>query len=121
MGRDGEKRLMKNQFVPASTWTIPLVFAVLYALWPVLGLPRPYYAPETREIFWSRPDGVVLMGWYGRFMMAALVSLPVGGLLARLARRCPESWQKRGPWIAAAGIAGAMVLTAGYEVVRWML
>ncbi len=112
---------MQDHRWPASTWTVPLAFALLYALWPALGLPRFFYAPQTREVFWHRPEDVVLMGWYGRLTMAAVAAAVVGGAVARLIDRRPAPWQRLGPWIAAGGVLFALIAAAVSEITRWIL
>jgi len=112
---------MKDGKVPAVTWTIPLIFSVLYALWPILRLPRFYYAPETREIFWHKVEGMLLMGWYGRAVLACVAGVILGLLLALLVKRLPARWQARGPWIGGVGVVAAMALTAVWEIYRWMV
>lgn len=106
--------------LPASTWTIPLLFAFFYAFWPALGLPSFYYAPELRQIFWTKPDDVLTMGWYGRFFMAAVASAPLGLIIAWFARKLPAAINRSGPWIAVVGTSIAMTLTAIHEINKWM-
>ncbi len=112
---------MKRRSVPAVAWTIPLAFAAFYALWPRLDLPRFYYAPETREVFWHKPENAVVMGWYGRLTMATLAGVVLGALLVPVTARLSMPWQNRGPYVAAGVTLGAMVLTAIDETVRWIL
>lgn len=113
---------MTDRRWPALTWTIPLVFALAYALWPILGMPRPHYAPETREIlFGQKPQDIMTMGWYGRVLMAALVALVLGAPAGWLISRRAPSWQRLGPWIAAAVVLLAMIIAAVREIVHWML
>ena len=112
---------MENNRRRASTWLIPLVFAILYALWPILGLPRPYYAPEGRDLFWSKPSGVLVMGWYGRLLMAGVAAIVLGSPLAWWLNRRPKPWHRFGPWLAAVGVVMGLVITAVYEIARWVL
>ncbi|UCD29757.1 MAG: hypothetical protein JSV03_04545 [Planctomycetota bacterium] len=112
---------MKRNYLQAVTWTIPLTFVLFYALWPLLGLPRFYYAPQTREIFWHKIEGIVLTGWYGRLAMAGLTGVVLGALLALAVMPLPASRQKTGPWIAVAAVLAAMIITAIQEIRHWML
>ena len=112
---------MDNRHPSPVTWTIPLCCVLCYAFWPILELPLPLYAPELRQIFWSKPDDVLLMGWYGRFLMAAIAGIPAGFVLALLSRRLSATVHKAGPWLAAAATILAMTLTAVHEINKWML
>ena len=105
---------------PTTVWVIPLVFCLAYAFWPMSGLPRPFYAPQTRQVFWERVPDVILMGWYGRTIMALVTGIVVGWRLVLLARRLPETIRRQGPWLASASAVLAMVMTAIHEINKWM-
>jgi len=109
-------------FRTTLSWTVPLVFVLFYAFWPFLDLPQPYYAPQLRAILWSKPQGVMTQGWYGRVLMVGVISMVLGTLAAwGISRRTHPSWSRFGPWLAAAGALAAMIITALYEIRRWML
>jgi len=113
---------VSNPFRKALSWTIPTLFVLFYALWMKLHLPQPYYAPKLRQILWNRPSGVITQAWYGRVLTAEIASIVLGTLAAWAISRLPHaSWQRFGPWIAAAAALLAMIVTAAHEIGRWML
>ena len=112
---------MQDRSRPAFSWTIPLVFSALYGVWAALRLPRFFYAPETREVFWYKPEGIRVMGWYGRVAMAGIAAIVLGTILAVLVRRMPESWRLAGPWIAAVATIGAMAFIAIRQTLTWIV
>ena len=102
----------------ALGWTIPLSAGLLYALWPILGLPLFYYLPETRQILWSRPEGVIAITWYGRFLLSLLFGVLLGCSLAMAEPRLPRSWNRLGPWAAAVAVGVSLALIAVAEILH---
>lgn len=112
---------MRDRGRPASSWTIPLVFSVLYGVWAALHWPRFFYAPETRELFWYKPEGIRVMGWYGRLTMAAIAGIALGAILAVVASRFPESWRRAGPWVAAIATVASLIFIAVRQSLHWIV
>jgi hypothetical protein len=112
---------MRKDLTPATTWTVPAAVALVYAVWTVFDLPKPFYAPTIRQVFWGKPVGPPSMGWYGLVAVSLALGLPIGLAVAAWIRRRPESWRQRGSWVAVAVTIVAMIATAGHETVKWML
>jgi hypothetical protein len=112
---------MRKDLTPPTTWTIPAAFALVYAIWTVLDLPKPFYAPTMRQVFWGKPADTPSMGWYGLVVVSLALGLPIGLVMAAWIRRRSETWRQRGPWVAVGIAMVAMIATAGHEVVKWML
>lgn len=113
---------MSKPFRAALSWTVPTLFALFYVVWMKLHLPQPLYAPKLRQIVWSKPPDVITQGWYGRMVVAGILSVVLGIIAAWIISRLSQSsFQRFGPWIAAAAAVLAMVISAVHEIGRWML
>lgn len=101
-------------------WLAPMIFAALYALWPTFGLPVFYYVPETRSITLAKPEGVIVMAWFGRVACAGLASAALTFLLARLNPDAPRQLERRAWWLSPAVVIFALLWIVQTEARHWM-